>query len=67
MAGRAWNEAYFLRAFLQYNDSFEILYFNAFIDLFHREELKDKMPLCLHKSRNSMVIEASSLWLKKTA
>lgn len=63
--GRAYNEAYFLRAFLLYNSSFEILYFNAFIDLFHKEELKDKMPLCLSKSRRPLLIEASSLWLKK--
>jgi hypothetical protein len=64
--GRAWNEAYLLRAFLQYNTSFEILYFNSFINSFHREKLKDKMPLCLNKSSYVLTKEASSLWLKKT-
>jgi len=29
--GRFWNESYLLRAFLQYNDQFEILCFNHFI------------------------------------
>ncbi|MCB1706254.1 MAG: class I SAM-dependent methyltransferase [Halioglobus sp.] len=29
--GRAWNEAYLVRAFLQFNDAFEILYFNSFL------------------------------------
>lgn len=28
-AGRAWNETYLLRAFLQYNNSFQIVLFNA--------------------------------------
>ena len=28
--GRAWNEAYLLRAFLQYNDNFEIIHFGQF-------------------------------------
>ena len=65
ITGRAWNEAYFLRAFLLYNSSFEILFFNAFIDLFHREELKDKMPLWLHKCGDEVATNASSLWLKK--
>lgn len=63
--GRAWNEAYFLRAFLQYNNSFEILYFNAFMELFHRDRLKDMMPLCLRKPQGSALL-GGSLWLTKT-
>lgn len=56
--GRAWNEDYFLRAFLQYNTVFQILYFNSFMGEFYRDELERKMPLCL---RNT----GGSLWLKK--
>ena len=56
--GIIWNEAYFLRSFLQYNTAFPILYFNAYIHQFHRELLGQKMPLCL---RNP----GGSLWLKK--
>lgn len=56
--GRAWNEGYFLRAFLQYNSVFQILYFNSFMGEFYQQELKHKMPLCL---RNT----GGSLWLKK--
>lgn len=29
--GRAWNEAYLVRAFLQFNNAFRILYFNSYI------------------------------------
>lgn len=56
--GRAWNEAYCLRAFLQYNSVFQILYFNSFMGQFHQDELEHKMPLCLRDF-------GGSLWMKK--
>jgi len=56
--GIIWNEAYFLRSFLQYNSAFTILYFNAYMHKFHREMLRQKMPLCLKNP-------GGSLWLKK--
>ncbi|QIR39711.1 class I SAM-dependent methyltransferase [Tolypothrix sp. PCC 7910] len=56
--GRAWNEAYILRAFLQYNSAFEILFFNSFFGYFHSDILKEKMPLC---AKNP----GTSIWLKK--
>lgn len=57
-AGSAWNEAYLLRAFLQYNKSFSIELFGEFLRHFHRPLLEEKMPLCLKHS-------SGSLWLKK--
>jgi len=65
LAGRAWNEAYFLRAFLQYNKSFEILYFNSFMNLFHQKKLKETMPLSSSRSSYALTEAASSLWLKR--
>lgn len=56
--GRAWNENYYLRAFLSYNDSFEILYFNDYMRLFHQDAIMQKMPLCMKNS-------GGSIWLKK--
>ena len=56
--GIIWNEAYFLRAFLQYNTAFSILYFNDYMYKFHQELLGQRMPLCL---RNP----GGSLWLQK--
>lgn len=47
--GRSWNEAYLLRAFLQYNDSFEILAFPSFMEKKHESWFKENMPLCLTK------------------
>ena len=42
--GRGWNEDYFLKAFLMYNDRFEITLFSEYIHKLHREAFKD-MPL----------------------
>jgi hypothetical protein len=56
--GRAWNEAYVLRAFLQYNDTFEIVYFNSYMGYHHADIVHEKMPLC---SKNP----GGSLWLRK--
>lgn len=64
--GRAWNEAYILRAFLQHNDRFQIRLFNSFLEHFHRDVVARQMPLCLRHSRQSMVpTSAQSLWLQK--
>lgn len=56
--GRAWNEAYLMRAFLQYNNRFEIQLFNTFIDCFHKEKYFRDMPLV---QKNT----GGSIWLKK--
>ena len=56
--GRAWNEAYMLRAFLQYNDAFRIQFFYHFFERFHRDELAEHTPLCLKSG-------GASIWLKK--
>ncbi len=58
LEGRAWNEGYALRAFLQYNTAFEIALFNTFLETFHESFFTQKMPLCL---RN----RGGSLWLRK--
>lgn len=56
--GRAWNEAYLLKAFLQYNAQFRIVFFNSYLHHFHREAWQARMPLCA-------VNPGSSLWLQK--
>jgi hypothetical protein len=64
--GRAWNEAYVLRAFLQYNAAFAIELFNAYLQTFHKDRVARLMPLCTRYSRHSMVpTSAQSIWLKK--
>jgi len=64
--GRGWNEAYLVRAFLQYNEAFEIQMFNSFIERFHRDRLERSMPLCTRFVEANMVpTSAQSLWLKR--
>jgi hypothetical protein len=57
---RSWNEAYLIRAFLQYNAAFEIVYWNNFVWHRLRDELAAAMPLCLEN-------EGGSIWLKRTS
>jgi len=54
--GRAWNEGYMFRAFMQYNQNFKILFFNDYLAKIHKNQFK-KMPLWLKDS--------GSLWIKK--
>jgi hypothetical protein len=56
--GRAWNEAYVLRSFLQFNRAFQIAFFNSFMALFHEDRLRELMPLY-------MMVPGSSIWLKR--
>ena len=58
LSGCAWNENYFVRSFLQYNDAFEILLFGDFLGKKHPELLRERMPLCLKNT-------GGSLWLRK--
>ena len=53
-----WNEDYFLRAFLMYNTSFEIVFFNTFLEHFHKERFMATMPDCLKNL-------GGSLWIRK--
>jgi hypothetical protein len=55
--GRAWNEAYMLRTFLQHNDAYSILYWNSYLTLHRASDLERKLPECKG---------GGSIWLKKT-
>jgi predicted O-methyltransferase YrrM len=60
LGGTAWNEAYFLRTFLQYNSVFQIEYFNSYVAHVHERMLRERMPMCLQNP-------GGSLWLRKMA
>lgn len=63
--GRAWNEAYFVRAFLQYNDSFEILYFNSMMETKHGPFLQSHMSLVMKAPSSAVTPGNTSLWIRK--
>lgn len=44
LEGRSWNEAYVLRAFLQYNNSVEILLFNNYLLVEHWAKFVELLP-----------------------
>lgn len=56
--GKAWNEDYMLRSFLQYNNAFEIVLWNDYLIKKNRNYFSEHMPLCLKNS-------GGSIWLKK--
>ncbi len=55
--GRNWNEDYFIRAFLMYNDQFQIQLFSHFLHVIHPGAFKN-MPLCYNEW-------GGNLWLAK--
>jgi hypothetical protein len=56
--GRAWNEAYLIRAFLQNNPAYEILLFGSYVARRFQPLLEHNMPLCLKNT-------GGALWLQK--
>ena len=56
--GRAWNENYVVRAFLQFNTSFEIIFFASYLARFHPDQLYGSLPLARHNS-------GGNLWLRR--
>jgi len=60
MAGRTYNEVYFVRAFLQYNSAFEILFNSSQVEV----EYRDQYPAGFFDRAG--VKTGQSLWLRKT-
>jgi predicted O-methyltransferase YrrM len=56
--GRAWNESYLLRAFLQFNEQFQIILFNSYLGKVHKKWLEENMPVFLKNS-------GGSIWLRR--
>ena len=56
--GKAWNEAYLLRAFLQYNTAFRVVLMNTFMERYHESFFQEWMPLCLKNT-------GGSIWIRK--
>jgi hypothetical protein len=56
--GRAWNEAYLLRAFLQYNQTFQIALMNTYMEYYFDTFFRENMPLCLNA-------KGGSIWIRK--
>lgn len=57
--GFAWNEAYMLRAFLEFNSSFEILFFASFLHHEFHSWFEENMPKYLKNT-------GGNIWIRKT-
>jgi hypothetical protein len=55
----AWNEAYFVRAFLQFNSAFEMVFFNHYLAKCHRADAERLFPVLAGTA------PGSSLWLRR--
>jgi predicted O-methyltransferase YrrM len=55
--GRYWNEDYFLRAFLSYNESWAVVFFNHYAGLEFKGHMEEKMPLCLKNIGGSIYVQ----------
>jgi predicted O-methyltransferase YrrM len=61
--GFAWNEAYMLRAFLQFNSDFRIRLWSSYVTRFHSDFLRVRMPLCAGTPQFGV---GGSLWLERS-
>jgi hypothetical protein len=56
--GRAWNEIYFVRSFLQFNSAFQVLFFGSYVDQNFQDFIGKAMPRFASGS-------SCSLWLSR--
>jgi len=56
--GRAWSEAYLLHAFLLFNDQYEIVLFNDWLFVTHRDLIRNELPRMLENG-------GGSIWLRR--
>ena len=57
--GQSWNEAYLLRAFLAFNDSFQIVFWVPFAALRWSDTIKERMPAYL-------ISPGGAIWIRRT-
>jgi hypothetical protein len=57
--GTAWNENYMLKAFLQFNQRFQIIFFNSYLATHHHSLLAQSIPSFIKNT-------GGSLWIQKT-
>ena len=60
MEGRAWSEAYIVRAFLAFNHDFEIVLWGDWLARFHWDQIEAELPPMLANP-------GGALWLRRTA
>lgn len=66
LEGRAWNEAYLIRALIENNPNFTIVFFNDWFASKHWDFLVKNMPICTTQPKGSPFKNSGvSLWIRK--
>lgn len=68
LGGVAWNEAYLLRAFLQNNNSYKIIFFNDYLKRLYPEQLHEALPISIKDTDPDRALHnapGNSIWLRK--
>jgi predicted O-methyltransferase YrrM len=60
LGGRAWNEDYLLKAFLQFNTAFKVMFFNTYVAAHHAAVAKQYLPLFMKNPGGGLWIEKVS-------
>lgn len=64
-SGRAWNEAYLVRSFLQFNSDFKLLFFGPYLVARYPDIIRSSLPLMLKVPSSHSTLGNASLWVQK--
>lgn len=62
--GRAWNEAYLLRAFLCQNTQVEVAIFPSYLEQTQPKFMQEKWPETLKRCKDNTLVGAATIWLR---
>ena len=62
--GFAWNEAYLLHAFLQYNSDFRVRLWTDYVQRFHGDLIQERMPMCTNSVGFGV---GGSIWIERVS
>lgn len=57
LSGKAWNEAYVIKSFLQFNNAFKIELFNSYLAIHQPDLMKQHLPLFMKDPGSSLYIK----------
>jgi predicted O-methyltransferase YrrM len=63
--GYAWNEAYLLRALLQFSGGFEVLLFPSYLEAHHAARWAERLPLAQKRPTHAPTLGGATIWLRR--
>jgi predicted O-methyltransferase YrrM len=62
--GRAWNEAYLLRAFLCHNSQVEVAIFPSYLEQTQAKFMEENWPQTLKRCKDNPLVGGATIWLR---